>query len=216
MKQNKINEVNLRVEICGGIAAGKTSLSYLISETRKTVINESFESNPFIESFYKNAAYFSFETEVTFALQHYHDIKKAARKNSLIICDFSVFLDLAYADVTLNKSEHKAFTSVHNEIVTQIGHPDILIYLKCDPLILRKRIVARNREFEQGVTVEYLNQLISALENRIFKLDNLKIIVIDSGKINFIENHKQYTFDKIQKYLNCLSNGMNVDQITYI
>ena len=67
----------MRIEICGGIASGKTSLAKLLEEhTIGTVIYEDFKVNPFWEAFYNNPGEYIFETELTFTLQHYHEIKK--------------------------------------------------------------------------------------------------------------------------------------------
>lgn len=207
----------LRIEICGGIAAGKTSLSKLMSEDGIIpAVNECFNSNPFLESFYEDPAFVSFETEITFALQHYHDIKIATIKNNPIICDYSVFLDLAYADVTLKESEFKAFISVHDEIISQIGYPGVLIYLRCDPVILLNRIRVRQRQFEQGITVEYLSQVINALEKRIFSLKNVMIVEIDSDKVDFVEKDRIYLCDKLHKYLDSFNKGLIKEDITYI
>ncbi len=205
-----------RIEICGGIAAGKTSLSQLLNGVDVTIINENFEANPFIESFYEDHALYAFETEITFALQHYYDIKRIAPDSKFKVCDFSLFLDLAYADVTLSESERKAFISVHNEIVSKIGYPKALIYLRCDPVVLLNRIKNRQRVYEQGITVNYLSQVIKAIEKKIFDMENIKIIVIDTDRINFIEHDKQFISAKLKKHLNSLTSNVITDNITIL
>lgn len=67
----------MRIEICGGIASGKTTLAKLLEENGiGKAIYENFEKNPFWEAFYKNPSKYAFETEIAFTLQHYHEIKK--------------------------------------------------------------------------------------------------------------------------------------------
>ena len=94
-----------RIEICGNIASGKTTLARGLSKKGFLAIEENFEKHPFLADFYINQTYFAFETELLFALQHYHDIKKAPTDRDLV-CDYSLYLDRAYADVTLNKNKH--------------------------------------------------------------------------------------------------------------
>lgn len=176
-----------RIEICGGIAAGKTTLSKLIQSLGFTSVNEKFKLNPFLNEFYEKPDLFSFETELTFILQHYHAIK-SLRNDKYIVCDFSLYLDYAYADVTLNTETEKAvFLSLFNEVVNQISEPDLLIYLKCPSDVLLYRIQKRDRKMESNITIEYLNKLIKSIENKIYK-SNANIIVLNSDQINFAYN----------------------------
>ncbi len=173
------------IEICGGIASGKTTLCKSISALGGSAAYENFQKNPFLDFFYKDQKRFSFETEVTFLLQHYHSIKIAS-KACPIICDFSLVQDLAYADANLIGARHKIFCSIEKELRAEIGLPDLLIYLTCPSSVLLERIRSRNRDAEKGITIGYLNALNSALEHRVRKIKKLSnIVVIDSYSIDF-------------------------------
>ena len=78
-----------RVEICGGIAAGKTTLARLLRSKILTPIYEDFKKNPFYDAFYEDPRRYAFETELTFLLQHYHQQKAMASKNRDFCADFS-------------------------------------------------------------------------------------------------------------------------------
>lgn len=99
----------MRIEICGGIAAGKTTLAQLLSQLGIVGVLEDFQSNPFWKPFYADPAGTAFETEISFLLQHYHEIKAAAKRGATFVCDFSLLLDLAYAHVTLSGGKQSAF-----------------------------------------------------------------------------------------------------------
>lgn len=196
-----MNFKSSRIEICGGIAAGKTTLSLLLESLGAHVINEKFELNPFLQKFYMDPGFFSFETELTFLLQHYHDIKIAQRNHKYVICDYSFYLDLAYSDVTLNtKAQRAVFSKLFDEVFKQISPPDFVIYLECPPDVLLHRIRKRGRDYEKTITTDYLSLLSKSLKKRIKKYDN-NIILIDSNKMDFAENtsHKKIVLDMIQK-----------------
>lgn len=195
-----MDDKRFRIEICGGIAAGKTTLSKLINELDFVAVNEEFEVNPFLQDFYANSDLYSFETEISFLLQHYHSIKKTWAKHNKIICDFSFLLDQAYADLTLRSAnEQLLFKNIKEEILQQLSEPDLLIYLKCDANVLHERIKARGREMEKGISVEFLSTLTEMLEKQLTNITT-NILVIESDKINYVENtaHRQYIIELIK------------------
>lgn len=190
-----------RIEICGGIASGKTTLANLLLNENLNVINEKFELNPFLVDFYKNPEYFSFETEICFLLQHYHQIKVAQLNGLNSVCDFSFILDKAYCNVTVSKqNENNIINKLIDEIYLQVSHPDLVVYLKCPPDILLERIVTRDRTMEQNISVDYISNIIKELELALSTVKS-QILVIDSNSIDFASDPigKQKVIDLILK-----------------
>lgn len=191
-----------RIEICGNIASGKTTLCQRLTSKGFFPVLENFQKNPFFQDFYEDPQAFSFETELTFLLQHYHSIK-ISNKKKLIACDYSLFLDMAYADVNLTGNRHKLFTEIVEELLIEIGHPLQIIHLTCPEEVLLQRIAARNRDVEKSISVEYLKALSKAISLRLKKSpDQIQVISINSNSINFvsgIEGIKE--FESISKAL---------------
>lgn len=172
------------IEICGGIAAGKTSLCKTIGGHRFVSFFEDFKKNPFWKNFYSDPVKFSFETELTFLLQHYSQIKASAVAKS--VYDFSLIQDIAYADINLSGNRHELFLSIERELRSEIGFPTILIYVYCPEVTQLQRIQARNRRPEQSITDDYLRELNIALEKRILQLEGVcHVVRIDSSKVDF-------------------------------
>lgn len=182
-----------RIEICGGIASGKTTLTNLLEEYKMgTAIYENFSINPFWEAFYTNPGNYIFETEITFTLQHYHDIKKQSTGN-LLICDYSLLLDYAYADIGLIGNKYMIYKNILDEIYEDLSFPKLIIHLECSSKEELKRINYRGRETEKRISIDFLESLNSSLLNRI-KKENIKILTIDSEKYNFVTNQKDKDF----------------------
>lgn len=197
-----------RVEICGGIASGKTTFVQLLSSIGFDCIYESFATNPFWDAFYSDPISYTFETEVTFTLQHYHQIKKLINSGKPIVCDYSFLLDIAYAEMGLKGSQLAAFNTVFEEIKKELLPPALIIHLQCDPEIELARIRARGREVEKNITVEFLRSLNGAVAEQIDKAKSyLPILTIDSGLNNFaddecVKNHMlQLVTDALQPAL---------------
>lgn len=173
------------IEICGGIASGKTTLCKSISALGGFAVHEDFQKNPFLESFYKNPKPFSFETEITFLLQHYHSIKISSKQFPLV-CDFSLVQDGAYADLNLAGDRHRIFSDIEHNLRAEIGFPDLLIHIKCPANVLLARIHSRNRAVEKNISIEYLDALDQAINIRVKNCkDRVRSLEIDSNRSDF-------------------------------
>lgn len=187
------------IEICGGIASGKTTLCSIIGQYSFVQVHENYELNPFLNDFYTAPAMFAFETEVTFILQHYSLIKKNVM-NGDFCCDFSLVQDGAYADLNLLDNRHHLFEGIESDFRTEIGFPDLLIYISCPAHILLKRVKSRNRLVEKDITIEYLEALNHTIENRVLhNRDNIKILQIDSHEFDFRTSLSE--LDELESFL---------------
>lgn len=175
-----------RIEICGGIASGKTTFASLFNRQNLAPRFEDFKKSPFWEAFYRNPGNYIFETEITFILLHYHQIKNCLESKQEMICDFSFFLDLAYAKIGLSGTKLKAFECVLNEIQKELPEPRLIAYLKCDAATELKRIRKRARSEESSINLEFLESLNKALQKEVAKIqDQRKVITIDSSQKDF-------------------------------
>lgn len=184
-----MNEKPIKIEVSGGIASGKTSFSQLLSKVGFHTVYESFTTNPFWEAFYTDPSRYAFETEISFVLQHYHQIKKESETSNHIVCDFSFTLDRAYAEVGLQGSQLSVFNTVYKEIQKELPSPTLLIHLQCPPEIELARIRARGRDVEENITVDFLGALNKAVSKEIAKAKaHTPILTIESAENNFVDD----------------------------
>lgn len=175
----------MRVEIAGNIASGKTTLAAILSRTLTTAY-EDFRTNPFWKNFYKNPVAHSFETEITFTLQHYHQIKLLMATNKTFVCDFSLILDRSYSDVTLLGKRRNLYVQLLEELEAEVGPPDILIFLTCGEEQLLDRIRSRGRAVESSITLDYLRNLTWHLRENLRRvLPHTDLLTLDSEALNF-------------------------------
>jgi deoxyguanosine kinase len=175
-----------RIEICGNIASGKTSLAQTFMVVPKCkVIFEDFKKNPFWIKFYEDPGKYAFETEISFLIQHYHEIKQCMEDNdSLFITDFSYILDFAYARVGLTSHQIQIFTNLTAQIHSEIGPPDLVVNLTCDTAVCYERILSRGRQEETSIEMTFLLALQDQLD-RLVRSSKGNIVVIDSSKVDF-------------------------------
>ena len=189
LQLQKLSNMTRLIHICGGIASGKTTFTSILSKLGIQPIYESFQSNPFWEAFYSDPQKYTFETEISFMLQHYHQIKKQCADNKIMVCDYSFLLDMAYAEMGLQGSRLAAFKVVYEEIKKELPPPVLIIHLQCDPETELTRISNRGRAVEKSITTDFLRSLNTAIEMQIEEArPHSKIITIDSSRINFADD----------------------------
>ncbi len=178
-----------RVEICGGIASGKTTLAQALGSPDETVILEDFRANPFWRAFYENPGQFIFETELAFVLQHYHMLKANATA-APIVADFSFALDLAYAKIGLEGRRLELFKAIVDEIHAEIGLPRLLVALRCPDEVEAERTRQRGRREEGGITADWLAQLNAAVYSVAddYGSSGVSVLWIDSHANDFRES----------------------------
>lgn len=179
----------MRIEICGGIASGKTTLASVLAANGYQPVLEKFHQNPFWAAFFEDQTKFAFETEITFLLLHYHQLKAEVEQNR--VCDYSFTQDSAYADLDLGTSKRKAFTVVQEEIDQELGKPELIIHLTCAPEIALQRLRARGRSEENQISLDFLENLDNAILRRLAKVaQGVKILDINSSEVDFAKSAK--------------------------
>lgn len=178
----------VRIELCGEIGAGKTTLASLLELNGYCVLYDRFSNNPFWNNLYEQPEGKNlFESEICFSMLHYNSVRN--NNSKVTICDWSVYQDLSYATVNLSEREYKAFADLYNYVLQDIGYPEIVVYLRCPVDMLLARISSRNRKQDKWITKDYLENCIAKLEQSLSKAKN--IIIIESDKMDFTQFGQQ-------------------------
>lgn len=191
-----------RIEICGAIASGKTTLCGLFSSHSWVPTFEEFSKNPFFKKFYLDPQKYAFETELTFLLQHYEAIKSLQVSEKKIVSDYSIYQDVAYADLNLKGERRSAFQKVTDILIEEIGVPDCIVYLECSVDALYERIMTRGRREEHGISKDYISASKDALE-QVLACINTPVLKISSEEYDFrkTSNSKEKVLSTLQEFL---------------
>lgn len=177
-----------RIEICGIIGAGKSTIARTLARGGAQAVLEDFANNPFLTSFYSAPSEFAFETEVTFLMAHYHALKSLEPDDAVVACDFSFVLDRAFSRVILTPAEQVPFQALVTFVEGQVSPPTLVVHARCSPLGALDRIRHRGRDFELSVTAEYLGTLASAIDKEIasFRDAGGRILEVDTEAVDLI------------------------------
>lgn len=195
----------MRIELCGGMGSGKTTLALALEKKFHNYIAvlEAFSNAGFFSEFYDDIHSYAYETSITCLLYHLHRVKVFERQGMMMICDFSLEQDWAYAKNNLNSQEWQSFLFVYEEAIRQIQPPDLIVFLDCPEEVLLSRIKTRGRKYENSIDVKYIQNIISVLEGHleickypVFKLNSFQYDFRNSQEISKIlmELPEEYHF----------------------
>ena len=188
----------------GNIGAGKTSFAKKISsELNAKLILEQFADNPFLPKFYKEPDKYSFQLELSFLAERYHQLNKELTSRDLFkaitIADYYFMKSLIFARSTLKDDEYNLYRQIFDIIYKSIPKPDLYVYLHQDIPRLKKNIKKRGRDYEQDISEEYLEKLQNGYFDFFKKQEDIAFLIIDINRLDFVENQDDY--EKIKKII---------------
>lgn len=160
------------IAIEGPPTAGKTTLAQHYGDRLGIAsVLEDYSANPFLEEMYRGG-HAAFETEMTFLLLHYNAIIRAARQgdSGTLIADFSLERECALAESFCSTEEAGLIRGVYQYVLSQIGLPQVTVFIDIDKSTMIQRLRDRSRDHEQlknpSFFVEYANGLRDYFEER--------------------------------------------------
>jgi deoxyguanosine kinase len=180
------------IAVEGPIGVGKTALARrLATEFGSDLVLERVEDNPFLRKFYEHPERHAFQTQLFFTLERYRQQQELAARGvgaSGAISDYLFAKDGIFAGVTLGPDELALYRQIFQLLEAQMPRPDLVIYLEARTDVLVRRIRKRDRDFERGITPEYLARLTQAFRSFFHHYTEAPLLVINCSEIDFVEH----------------------------
>ena len=162
----------MHIGIAGNIGAGKSTLTELLSKHYGwTPKYESVTYNPYLEDYYKDIPRWSFDLEVYFLKERFRDILDIKKSKDVIIQDRTIY-EGVYIFVANNKAmgnlsdrDFDTYMELFSLMMSLVSPPDLLIYIRCSVPHLFSQILGRGREYEKGISIDYLQGLKERYED---------------------------------------------------
>jgi deoxyguanosine kinase len=179
------------IAVEGGIGAGKTSLVKMLGEEMNArCIYENSQKNPFLPDFYRDPGKYAFQTQLFFLVNRYSqqmEIQQQDLFSQVTLCDYLFEKDRIFANLTLNAKEIALYEQIYGLLVKRVPTPDLVIYLQARPQVLLERIRKRGIEYEQKISLRYLEKLCEAYNEYFFHYEASSLLVVDTSEMNFVE-----------------------------
>lgn len=163
-----------RIAVEGLIGAGKTHFAHSLStKLGYFLLEEPVKGNNLLGLFYQQPDRFAFAMQVKMLSVRLsmeragtYMVKAGVEKGVIFdrsLAGDTVFMELNTAIGNITLEEARVYLNLFEQMKTESPYPDILIFLDVPLKIIRQRIRARGRKFEQGLLKEdnlYLEGLL--------------------------------------------------------
>ena len=179
------------IGIAGNIGAGKTTLTRMLAAHYGwTPKYESVTFNPYLEDYYKDISRWSYNLETYFLAQRFRDLVEISRSDGVIIQDrtlmegVNIFVANNVEMGNLSQRDYDTYLQLYNLMMGMVREPDLLIYLRSTIEGIVRKIQKRGRDYEQGLSVEYLGNLNRLYENWIASYKG-RVIIFDADNLDY-------------------------------
>ena len=189
----------MHIAIAGNIGSGKTTLTKMLAAHYGwTPKFESVDFNPYLADFYEDMARWSFNLQLYFLNKRFKDVVDIARTDEVIIQDRTIYEDARifapnlYDMGLMSERDFENYSDLFNLMMSLVGNPDLLIYLRSTIPNLVSQIQKRGREYEKGIRIDYLTGLNEKYEKWISSYDG-NLLIIDADHIKFGNNPEDFS-----------------------
>lgn len=185
------------ISIEGNIGTGKTSFCKAMQdEYNCKLVLETFNDNPFLPLFYKDPQRYAFTVELFFMTERHKQLQNHLLSQDLFfdftVSDYYFSKTLLFARNNLEEEEFRLFQKLYTVLNQTFPKPDLLVYFHRNVDILMENIKKRNREFEKGITREYLIQIQNSYFEYFRNILSFPVVILDLGDIDFVNNPKAF------------------------
>lgn len=188
----------MHIAIAGNIGSGKTTLTKMLAAHYGwTPKFESVDFNPYLSDFYEDMERWSFNLQVYFLNKRFKDVVDISRTDDIIIQDRTIYEDAKIFAPNLHDMglmstrDFDNYSDLFNLMMSLVGNPDLMIYLRSSIPNLVAQIQKRGREYEKGIRIDYLTGLNEKYENWIKDYDG-NLLIVDADNIKFGNNPEDF------------------------
>jgi deoxyguanosine kinase len=181
------------IAVEGPIRVGKSTLARIVAEQLHAQLVTEPEDNPFLRSFYDGENGAAFQTQFSFLIQRYQqlralDVGPSSRRT--VVADYIFEKDKIFACLNLSDPELDVYNRYYELFHSQLQPPDLVIYLHAKPEVLKKRLRKKNAPGENAVSDDYLEAVVQAYEHFFFHYSGSDLLIVDTSEIDFVDRNQ--------------------------
>lgn len=119
--------------------------------------------------------------------------------HEVVIADYFISKSLIFSQANLEGDEYELFSKLYEIIEPTLPKPELLIYLHLPTDMLVENIKKRGRDYEQGISPAYLEEVQASYFQFIKQHESMRVLVIDTTSLDFVNNVDD--FNKIDDLL---------------
>ncbi len=178
------------IAVEGPIGVGKTSLARALSRQMSArLVLEEVDGNPFLSRFYEDPDKFALPVQLYFLLTRYNQQRELAQQDlfaQATVSDYLFAKDRIFASLNLAPDEMTLYDNVYRLLDARMAKPDLVVYIRANVDVLAARLRKRNRDFEQHISLGYLERVSAAFRDFFFYYDETPLLAVDTSEIDFV------------------------------
>lgn len=198
------------IAVAGNIGAGKTELvGFLCKKYGLKPFFEPNDTNPYLESFYKDMKAYAFRSQIYFLTHKFRLHRAQEQEAGTVVQDRTIFEDAEIFARNLHRQKYidardwKTYCELYETISAALAPPDLMIFLRCPVKTLRERIAIRGRAMEQDIPTSYLSRLNALYEEWYERYRLSPVLTLSTDKLDYITNlvDRLDLFKQIERHL---------------
>ncbi|MDD2522107.1 MAG: deoxynucleoside kinase [Anaerolineaceae bacterium] len=183
------------IVIAGNIGAGKTTLVDILSDRLGfSPFYEPHEENPYLADFYEDMKSWSFHSQAYFLTRRLKIHKELLMAEGSVVQDRSVYEDAEifarnlYLQGDLSQRDYNVYQDLYHILASLLPPPNLMVYLRASVDTLMQRIAKRGREYEAGISRDYLTRLNKLYEDWMNEFDQCPVLIINSDDLDLVSS----------------------------
>jgi len=182
------------VAVAGNIGVGKSSLTALLSDRLGwEPFYEAVAENPYLADFYQDMRRWSFHSQIFFLARRLRHHRQLLAQPGSVVQDRSIYEDAEifarnlFLQGDMPPRDYRTYRELYEVLTMFLPAPDLIVYLRASVPTLMQRIALRGRDFERGISPEYLARLNRLYEEWISHLTLCPVLVVPADDLDFVE-----------------------------
>lgn len=181
------------IAVEGPIRVGKSTLTTILADRLNAQRVMEPDTNPFLQAFYEGERGAGFQTQFTFLVRRFEQLRAldlGPSSHRTVVADFIFEKDKLFAYLNLNDQELDTYNRYYNYFREQLPTPDLVIYLQASPEVLKKRLKKKNASGERALSEEYLEEVVKAYEHFFFHYTSSDLLIVNTSEIDFVDRNE--------------------------
>lgn len=196
------------ITVAGNIGVGKSSLVQMLSQRLGwEPFFEPVSNNPYLADFYEDMKAWGFHSQVFFLSHRLRVYRELADCRSSVILDRSLYEDAEifarnlYLKGIMSQRDYGTYEALYRSLISFLPTPDLIIYLRASVDTLVGRIKKRDRDFEQTIKRDYLDNLNQAYDLWISNFSLCPVLTIPTDNLDFVSmpKHMNLIIQKVEE-----------------
>jgi deoxyadenosine/deoxycytidine kinase len=187
------------IAIAGNIGVGKSTLTGLLAEALGwEPFYEANAENPYLADFYGDMQRWSFHSQVFFLgkrLEHHRQLlnhPSSVVQDRTVYEDAEIFARNLYDQGSMSERDYDAYRRLYQAVSAFVPPPDLIVYLQASVETLVQHIAQRGREYEAGISQDYLVQLNRLYEQWLDEWKACPVLRVSADGADWLNNRDDF------------------------